>query len=311
MLRADLPLRVPESRTEMARPWKTRFLTSVATLLMAVATQAEDLEYAAPSLFTEQAMHGNSPASQVRPRSAGRQEEAYPQQLGIAQRISSITQGRVQLEGGYIFTYDRVRDVSVAEHAIPDLLLRIGLTERLELRIGWPGYRSVDYGGAWGDLSYEETLDPNVGFMFDLWEQRGLRPQTAFSAALPIALEDDPLVFDSLQPAAQILYLWYLDDRWSIGGTTGLGIFEESGDRYAQFQQSLGADCLLTDWFGGFVQWTALVDHRSEEDGSQHLLSGGLSALWTERFQSTLEIGVGLNERAPDFLTALRFAFRF
>jgi hypothetical protein len=33
--------------------------------------------------------------------------------------------------------------------------------------------------------------------------------------------------------------------------------------------------------------------------------------LWTERLQTTWRLGVGLNERAPNFLTGIRFALRF
>ncbi|NUQ62943.1 MAG: transporter [Pirellulales bacterium] len=288
-------------------------LASALAVWMALttATRAEDPPPSEIGAFVEQTAYLPHSDRQLWTERTGHDESPAQGQFGLAERINALTRGRVQLEGGYIFTYDRGEDVSVTEHALPDLLLRIGLTERLELRVGWPGYRSVDYGGDWGDLSYDETLDPNVGFMFDLWQQSGWRPQTALSAAVPIAMEDDPLVFDSLQPVAQLLYLWYLNDRWSIGGTTGMAIFEEYGDRYGQLQQSLDVDYVLSDRLGTFVQWTVLMDHGSEDDGSQHLLSAGLARLWTERFQTSLEMGAGLNQRAPDFLAALRFAYRF
>ena len=54
-----------------------------------------------------------------------------------------------------------------------------------------------------------------------------------------------------------------------------------------------------------------LVDHGSADDGAQHMLGGGFSYLLTERLQITWQAGPGLNEAAPDFLTDVRFAYRF
>jgi hypothetical protein len=286
-------------------------LASVALLALAAAARAEEFRPWGADPFVEEAdpsLHSPGQPWLADPHGT---EPPVKENLGLTERITAVARGRVRIEGGYIFTYDQVRDVSAVQHALPDLLLRIGLTDRLELRVGWPGYRSVDYSDGWERLSYDEALDPNVGFMFDLWQQRGWLPQTAVQAAVPISLEGNPLVFDSLQPVAQLLYLWSLGDRWSVGGTSGMAIFEDFGDRYGQFQQSFDVDYVLSDRLGTFVQWTVLVDHCSVDDGSQHLLSGGLTFLWTERFQSTLETGVGLNERAPDFLAGIRFSYSF
>ena len=223
-------------------------------------------------------------------------------------RLGNLTQGRVQIEGGYVLTYDRLPGVNVYEHAVPDLLLRVGLTERLEVRIGWPGllWTRVD-----GEGTTSQTLDPNVGFMLDLWPQRGWRPQTAVLAAVPVTLQGDPFALDSLQPLTQLLYLWQLSDRWSIGGTTGAALFELDGDRFVEFQQTVSADCLLLPRLGTFVEWNMLVDHGSAEDGSEHMLGGGFSLLVIDRFQATWRVAMGLNPRAPDFLTGIRCAVRF
>lgn len=223
-------------------------------------------------------------------------------------RLSGLSRGRVQIEGGYVFTYDRVEATNVYEHALPDLLLRVGVTERLEIRVGWPGWVSTTFEG---ERSSSETLDPNVGFMLDLWGQRGWAPQTAVLAAVPVTLEGDPFALDSLQPLSQLLYLWQLGDRWSIGGTTGLGLFDLGGDRFVQLQQTASADYLMTERLSTYVEWTMLVDHGAEDGGAEHMLGGGFSLLVTEHVQASWRAALGLNERAPDFLTGIRCAVRF
>jgi hypothetical protein len=236
---------------------------------------------------------------------------APPEKIALADRISALTRGRVQIEGGYAFVYDAAEGSRVTEHTVPDLLLRVGLTERLELRIGWPGYVSTRYEGRLAADSTGRTLDPNVGFMFDLWPQQGPIPQTAVLAAVPITLEGDPTVMNSLQPLSELLYCWYLSDRLALGGTTGVALFRDDGDDFIQFQQSINLDVLLHDRLSTFAEWQLFADHGSVDDGPQHLLSAGLSWLWTDRFQVSWRAGGGLNDRAPDLLTDLRFALRF
>lgn len=243
------------------------------------------------------------------------EEEVAPapvtSRFDMADRITAVTQGRVQLEGGYVFVHDRVGGVNVDQHILPDMLLRIGLTERLELRIGWPGYVSTRYDDSLDADTTSDTLNPSIGFMLDLFPQEGWRPQTAVLAAIPITLDGNPLTMDGMQPLTEVLYCWYPHDRWTIGGSTGFGLLDQTGDSFVQLQQTLNVDYLLAPRLGTFIEWSVLVDHGSADDGKQHLLSFGTSFLWTDSVQVSWRAGLGLNEPAPDFLTGVRFALRF
>jgi hypothetical protein len=115
---------------------------------------------------------------------------------------------------------------------------------------------------------------------------------------------------ESLQPLSQVLYCWDLSDRVTLGGTTGAALFRVEGDNFVQLQQTASLDWTLTDRIAPFVEWEMLVDYGSADDGAQHLLGGGLSFLLTERLQLTWRAGVGVNDRAPDFVTGLYFAYR-
>ncbi len=230
---------------------------------------------------------------------------------GLVERIRGIARGRMQVEGGYSFLHDEAQGVRTTEHAVPDLLVRYGLAERLELRVGWPGYVATKVRGAGRDDSHGDTLDPNVGFMFDLCPQRGLRPQTALSVAVPITLRGNPFSLNGLQPLAQLLYRWTLTERLALGGTTGMALFEVGGDDFVELQQTASVDYLLTRRLGGFAQWEMLVDHGSADDASQHMLAAGFSLLVTERLQLSWQGGFGANRAAPDLVTDVRFAYRF
>ena len=230
---------------------------------------------------------------------------------GLGERIGGIARGRTQLEGGYALVSDNSAGVRMTQHSVGDLLLRFGLTDRLEFRLGWPGYVATDYAGPGLTGSSHDALEPNVGFMLDLCAQRGMLPQTAVLAAVPITLEGNPFALDSLQPLAQLLYRWQLTDRIAWGGTSGMALFDLAGDDFTQFQQTANLDWLVTHRLGIFGEWEMLVDHGSADDRSQHLLGGGVSYLASQRLQVTWKAGLGLNEPAPDFLTYVRLAYRF
>lgn len=230
---------------------------------------------------------------------------------GFMGRLADLARGRVMIEGGYAFVTDSTAGTSISEHVVPDLLMRVGLTERIEVRIGWPGASLVNQDGPLGSSSTTTTLDPNVGFMMDLWQQQGWVPQTAILGSVPITLSGDRFAMSSLQPVSALLYQWSLTDRLSLGGDSGLAIYRDDGDHYVQWQQSADLDYLLTERVGVFSQWQVLVDDGSADDATRHMLSAGVSWLCTDRLQITWRTGVGLNNSAPDLLTDVRFGFLY
>ena len=237
--------------------------------------------------------------------------EAKSTGLTWTQRIARLARGRAQLEGGYSFLRGSVGGGDGTQHVFPDMLLRFGLTDRLELRLGWPGYVTSDTDDPTLGGRFSGTLDPNVGLVYDLWGQRGVLPQAAVLAAVPVPLEGNPFALNSLQPLTELMYAWQTSDRTAITGRSGFALFDAAGDNYTQFQQSLSFDVILTERLGTFVSWDMLADQGSWNDTSQHMAGGGLSFLLTERFAISWRSAVGLNSVAPDFLTDIRFAYRF
>ncbi len=237
--------------------------------------------------------------------------EAMPKGLAWTQKIARLARGRTQLEGGYSFLRGSAGGGDGTQHAFPDLLLRFGLTDRLELRLGWPGHVTGDVGDPTLGGRFSRTLDPNVGLAYDLWGQRGVLPQTAVLAAVPILLAGNPFALNSLQPLTEVMYAWQSSDRTTITGRSGFAIFDAPGDNFTQFQQSLSFDVILTERLGTFVSWNMLADHGSWNDTTQHMGGVGLSFLLTERFAISWRSAVGLNSTAPEFLNDIRFAYRF
>ena len=58
----------------------------------------------------------------------------------FTESTDAVPYGLFQLEVGYTFTHDRESGVRNQTHTSPELLLRAGLAQDFELRIGWAGY---------------------------------------------------------------------------------------------------------------------------------------------------------------------------
>ncbi|WDI43312.1 transporter [Bremerella sp. P1] len=232
----------------------------------------------------------------------GAPAEPSPIEQTWTQKVVRMARGRVQIEGGY--SYLRGPNGFGSQHAVPDMLLRMGLSDRLELRLGWPGVVFNDGGST-------NTLDPTIGVVYDLWGQDGYRPLTAVHVALPVSMEGNPFALNSFQPLTEVMYSWQVSPWAAVTGRTGFALFDVFGDDYTQIQQSLSYDVVLTDRVGAFVSWEMLADIGSQDDTSQHMLGGGLSYLLSDRWAISWRSAFGVNEAAPDFLNDIRLAYRF
>ncbi|MCH8913289.1 MAG: hypothetical protein IIA33_06935, partial [Planctomycetes bacterium] len=58
----------------------------------------------------------------------------------FTESTDAVPRGHFQLEMGYTFTYDREKTDRVRDHTAPEFLLRVGLFDDFELRLGWAGY---------------------------------------------------------------------------------------------------------------------------------------------------------------------------
>jgi len=96
---------------------------------------------------------------------------------------SSTTVGynRLQIESGYTYIHAPSGDSTADTHDLPELLLRYGVAERLELRFAWDEgmlfSRRTDTAGR--VVTENGSSDLALGFKYALTKQRLWRPQSA------------------------------------------------------------------------------------------------------------------------------------
>lgn len=220
-----------------------------------------------------------------------------------------VAPGHLQLESGYRLSDVPDAGTSRQSHLAPDLLLRFGVDERIELRTYLPGW--VHESGVEGGTGFS---DVSVGAKLRLARERGLRPQSALlvEAALPVGAD----ALTAGYPVPRLLFLasHQLSERWSITWNLGPslnrrrvdGRREEALDwNYAVAASAAlsGGVTLFAEVFGADVDADLGRDRRQAQAGATWLVG--------DRFQLDARAGAGLTRDEADWFVGFGLALRF
>lgn len=237
----------------------------------------------------------------------------------FTESTDAVPMGRVQLEAGYTFTYDREAGTRTRDHGAPELLFRIGVARDVEIRIGWDGY-------AWTDeLTHERndvgrvisrddwtqgSADMALGVKVKLFEQDGLRPHLGLLGQISVPSGSSNTSSGDVDPAVSLLWAYDLSDRVSVGGNINVAVPTENSHRFVQAGASLAVGVALTERWGSYAEYFGLYPDADGADCS-HSINGGLTYLVNDNLQFDVRVGAGLNEQADDFFAGAGFAWRF
>lgn len=210
----------------------------------------------------------------------------------------------VQVEMGY--TLARVEGTT--EHSVGEVLIRVGLADRLEARIGLNSFAWVAAEGNDPEGLEDVSLGVKVNFV-------QARPGTAIPdlgllliASLPTGASDLGQGSHVL-PVAVLAAGLDLTDWMSVGANVGWGYLDDSAGRYNQFTASLALGFSLTDWLGAYAEYFGLAP---ELDGGpdSHFLNGGFTFLMSRDVQFDVRSGFSVDDAETDFFAGAGLAFR-
>ncbi|MFN2384638.1 MAG: transporter [Gemmatimonadota bacterium] len=206
----------------------------------------------------------------------------------------TVGTGRVQLEGGY--TLARVDDLT--EHALGEVLLRIGLGPRAELRLA-PG----SFVWTEGDTDDASGLDDGtLGAKLVLAAPpgaRGLRPAAALLLSTSVPTGAAAFGENAWQPEAKLALAWELSDRLALAANVGAAAASEAGERFGQGTGSLTAALALTPRLGGYVEGYGFLP-AGPDGADAGYLNSGLTLLFGPDVQLDARIGIGFSAAEPD-----------
>jgi hypothetical protein len=209
--------------------------------------------------------------------------------------------GQFQLEGGV--TAERSGGARAATFG--ELVARIGLNSRTELRVGIPSYISSRDGGRATGLD-----DAALSAKYVLSSHPGRATALILGASLPTGSKR--VAEREFQPQAILAAAYDLSDRAGLGLSAGYGRPSGGGVRFNQFFASAELGYSLSEKVGSFAEVYA---YNRTEAGGRHQQYGdaGLTYALNNNFQLDARFGLGLWNRVggPDYFYGVGAAHRF
>jgi hypothetical protein len=114
------------------------------------------------------------------------------------------------LETGYTFRKTNSGGLNLERRQLPESLLRIGVTDELELRIKWIGYVMTTASDQSSALTQRSagTDDLQLGFKYELAQQNGWRPMLTFVGGAVVPSGTNGVSANQVQPFANLVYGW-------------------------------------------------------------------------------------------------------
>ena len=230
----------------------------------------------------------------------------------VTESAETVRRGAVQFELGYLFTRFSDDFENTDLQALPATLIRVGLDPRVELRLEWAGLLSESSHA--GGARSEETGSGNtaVGAKIKIREEQGAWPQLAVLVDAVLPTGSKSFRADRIEPAVRVAASHTLTERLGLGYNLGFGALTldeapEDLDTKGLGRYSVSLAIGVSDRVGSFVE---LFGFLPTEGGPAHALDAGFTWLTSPNVQLDLSGGVGLNDRAPDWLVGGGVSFR-
>ncbi len=222
-----------------------------------------------------------------------------------------VPKGMIQFESGYSF----FKGGDETAHTFPELLVRYGLTENIELRFR--------YNEVWefGEEHREGSEDLRIGTKLRLNDQYRLIPEASLILTLTAPTGSDDWTIGKTEFAADYVFGWEISDKAEIYGSTGIatdgiGDFDflpEAADGdFVVFSESISIGYEFSERITGYAEFFGLFTHGyGDNEDNQVYYNMGMDYYFTDDFLIDFRVGTGLTSDSSDFFCGVGGGFRF
>lgn len=232
---------------------------------------------------------------------------------------SVVGRGRTVIETAYSFLENRR---SYETHSLPELLLRYGLSERLELRLGF----NAEVGGGSNEISgsassfhespsegsrLERESKISYGVKVRLTDQDAWLPRTALILTGTTPTGGSEGTSTATQLIATGIAGWEMPNRWRFDTSLRFGTASQSGDRYQRWAPSAVMRVPLGERVMAHAEYFGIFATSRETSPDQHYFSTGGHYLLSEDFELGTRVGWGLNDASVRFFANVGIGLRY
>lgn len=227
--------------------------------------------------------------------------------------VTLVGRGRLVVESAYSFIDNRhVADT----HSYPEYLMRYGILDRVELRLGW----NYETGGASAGVSGGSTSDfsgtggivresaINYGMKISVTQQDTWLPES-----IVIVRGDTPTSGPDHSSQLTVTYAWGWGffDEWKLDAAIRFRTASEEGDRFELWAPSIVLKIPVASRFNIHAEYFGIFSNNKAVDSTQNYISPGISYLVSPNFEIGTRLGWGMNEQAARFFSNVGVGMRF
>lgn len=222
---------------------------------------------------------------------------------------STVPMGTLQIESGFIFESERDHDTTYNNWGIGTTLLRYGVWDNFELRLGsYYQISEAKYGLPSVDsIANDDGLGPIVaGFKVYVINEKGIRPEISILADITLRHVGSPDLTPTFSyPTAKIAVSHTLAEWASLGYNVGFAYDGEKADGFFVYSVVMGFS--LAEKWGMFVEGFGHFDHGNYPN---HILDGGFTYLLRNNLQLDISGGYGLTSVVNAYYISTGFSWR-
>jgi hypothetical protein len=225
---------------------------------------------------------------------------------------------RLILESAHTFIDNRgIKET----HSFPELLLRYGLSERIELRLGW----NYEVGGAGNEVSGAEAGEADAvggsgllreytlsyGAKFRITDQANWAPRSALilQGFTPTGGSADAST--DTQVVATYVAGWQFSNRWKFDTALRYGTGSEEDDHFHLWAPSAVVKVPIGERVAAHVEYFGIYTTDKAVNSTKHFISPGLHVLLTPDLEVGFRLGWGLNDQSARFFSNVGVGLRF
>jgi len=222
---------------------------------------------------------------------------------GFGDTVSLVPKGYFEMESG--LRYDNNQGGGDSYTVPSSVLLRTGLTDNIEFRLGFDGY-NFNKPGADG------TGNASVGFKIHVADETTYTPAISIQPSISLPAGDDQVAASKSEPGVNFIWAKSVSDKIGVGGNVNL--FERcdgsDGNRKLETAASISSSYSFSDRFGGYAEYYGIF---SQVEGSKdvHAINGGVTFLATQHTQFDTFVGTGLNDSTSNVFAGVGIAHLF
>jgi len=214
---------------------------------------------------------------------------------GFSTGTYTVKPGKLNVELGYQYAFN-TNAIDRSTQTLPLLVLRTGLSSKVELDFLWDGWNIDDADNQPSDTS---VADVSIGGKYRIHESSKYNLTVLGLLSLPIG--SSPSTSDNIDPLFGLLWDYFLSSQVSLFGVVQASSFKYEGDRVYDAQVAIGASFSHTDRIGTFIEIYSILPSEVKLD-DEIVMDGGITYLLSKNVQLDINAGVGLNDSSNNFI---------